>query len=117
MERQTDGQRYGEQRYIDVHAPQVKGINYIGDKEVVILKYCQHTYIGHQTHHKKRLSSPALSIFDQDTRYVVNNDCCEQYYNVDRDEVHVKDATGDQQMKPTELMRQQKEQNRNYREE
>jgi hypothetical protein len=117
MERQTDGQRYGEQRNIDVHAPQVKGINYIGDKEVVILKHCQHTYIGHQTHNKESLSSLPFGIFYKDTRYVVNNDGCEQYYNVDRDEVHVKDATCDQQMKPTELMRQQKEQNRNYREE
>jgi hypothetical protein len=95
----------------------MEGIYDIGDKEVVILKYGQHAYIGHQTHNKERLSPPPFSILYEDTCYVIYNDSSEENYDVDRDEVHVKDAAGQQQMKPTELVRQQKEQNRNYREE
>jgi hypothetical protein len=117
MERQAYGQRNGEHGYVHIRAAQVKEVYDIVCKEVVVLKNGQHTYVGYQAHDEEPLSLLPLRILYKYARKVIYDNGGKENEDVNRNEVHVKDATCYQQMKPAELVRQQEEQNSNYREE
>jgi hypothetical protein len=96
---------------------QVKKTINISRKKIVVFKKSKHAYIGHNAHYKKSLSFTAFGVLDHDARYVVNDDSSKKYKDVYGYERHVKHTTGYQQMKPAKFMRQQKVEDRNYREE
>jgi hypothetical protein len=74
------------------------------DKEVIVFEEGQDSDVGYDAHHEVPLSSGAGRIFDQDACKIVDNYSEDEDKDIDRDEVHVKDAACDQQVQPTPAM-------------
>jgi hypothetical protein len=87
-------------------------------EEVVVFENCQNAHIGKNAHYQKPLSPGSFSVLDHNAGYIVDNYRQEQDEYIDRNEVHIKYATGNQKMEPPEFMWQQKIKSRhNWKEE
>ena len=82
-------------------------------KEIIIFKYAKNTYISYDTHYQVPFTFTSGGILDGNTSNIINDNGEKQNKYIDRNKIHVENATGNKQVKPPEFMRKQKINDRN----
>ena len=107
MERQSDRQYdlYQEGRLYTAKGAECS--MYMVCEKNSVLEKEQQAYIGGNAHNKERCTPAARALFNKYTCNIVDSDEEEQDEHVGRNEGHIKDTAGSEQMYPADLMRQQ----------